>query len=70
MPMMQQQPIPIVQQNITQNVVVNQQNVAPIVTVAPGIIWNLLGPGQNCEVDNCGQPAYKLCDFKSLCCGN
>ena len=32
--------------------------------VAPGLFWQLLGPGQNCEVNNCQQPAYKICDMR------
>jgi hypothetical protein len=38
--------------------------------VVEGIYWNPLGPGQNCEVDNCGSPAYQICNKEMDCCGN
>ena len=32
--------------------------------ICDGVMWNLLGEGINCEVDNCGKPAYQICDQK------
>ena len=37
--------------------------------VVSGIYWNALGPGQVCEVDNCGNPAYQICNKDVTCCG-
>ena len=36
--------------------------------VCDGVYWNALGPGQVCEVDNCGNAAYQICNYDHNCC--
>ena len=74
--MMQQQPGMMMQQQpgmINQNVMQNTTNVVnnviveapPSVMVFPGVMWSPIG--KPCEINNCGSPAYKLCDSPATC---
>ena len=58
----------MVQANQVQNIPAVNKVILYRLEVVDCVWWNSLGPGIVCQVDNCGNLAYKYCD-KTLECG-